>query len=162
VFITSKDKVSYTFDSEMSGMRLHGSLQGAETQRTGLRSCANVKLGRTGARIAPSKRFISGRRVGASQASLAPKVQSLVAATAAPTAPGPSVSSQIDDGAILDTVIVGAGISGLTTALVSADVGEAPREHLNPNTSRLALSKTNATGFPLHFYRRFRRSTLAK
>lgn len=42
-------------------------------------------------------------------------------ATAAPVTPAPAFAGPIDESAILDTVIVGAGISGLTTALVRFD-----------------------------------------
>lgn len=42
----------------------------------------------------------------------------LLSATAAPVAPSPSAPINVDENAVLDTVIVGAGVSGLTTAMV--------------------------------------------
>lgn len=44
--------------------------------------------------------------------------QRIIAAAAAPTASGVSATGAVDENAVLDTVIVGAGVSGLTTAMV--------------------------------------------
>lgn len=68
--------------------------------------------------LAGSKASLAGTRLMASGKASHRSIHRLVAATAAPAAPGTSAVASVDENAILDTVIVGAGVSGLTTAMV--------------------------------------------
>jgi hypothetical protein len=89
------------------------------TQRWGART-QSVKASVAGCapRLTGSKAALAGVRVRPSNQAPRATVQRLVAATAAPIAPDATAPTTVDENAILDTVIVGAGVSGLTTAMV--------------------------------------------
>jgi len=69
--------------------------------------------------IVPSKKLFGARRVFATRKASAQNVHRAVTATAAPATPDLTSISHIDEDSIIDTVIVGAGISRLPTALVT-------------------------------------------
>jgi hypothetical protein len=72
-----------------------------------------------GVNVQGFKMHVAGQRLALTPAFTARRSSPLpAAATAAPAAPA-TASGPIDENAVLDVVIVGAGISGLTTALVS-------------------------------------------
>ena len=98
--------------------QLHGSLQ-CVSQRSAGRT-PNIIPSASGnvRRIAGSKASLTGAKLMACKKASPKNIQRLIAATAAPAVPGSSATAAVDENAVLDTVIVGAGVSGLTTAMV--------------------------------------------
>ena len=71
------------------------------------------------ARIGSSKANLVGTKLmSSSSMARRPTLHRFVTATASPIAPNAAAPTTVDDNAVLDTVIVGAGVSGLTTAMV--------------------------------------------
>jgi hypothetical protein len=102
----------------MQGTQLRSSLSCATQAKTARTQNVMSILNGNAARLGTSKAVLTGTKLMACGQSRRLNIQRVVAATASPVAPGVSSSASVDENAILDTVIVGAGVSGLTTAMV--------------------------------------------
>lgn len=102
----------------MQGTRLHSSLPCATQAKTVRTQNIKFNLNGNAARLGSSKAVLAGTKLIASGQTRRLNIQRVVAATASPTAPGVTASASVDENNVLDTVIVGAGVSGLTTAMV--------------------------------------------
>jgi hypothetical protein len=102
----------------MQGLQLQSSLQCATQAKTARTQNIKSILNGNAARLGTSKAVLAGTKLMACGQTRRLNIQRVVAATASPAAPDVTVSASVDENAILDTVIVGAGVSGLTTAMV--------------------------------------------
>ena len=102
----------------MQGTQVHRSLPCATQAKGACKHNVQSVTNGNAARLGSSKAVLAGTKLMACGQSRRLNNQRIVAATAAPSAPGVAVSGAVDENAVLDTVIVGAGVSGLTTAMV--------------------------------------------
>jgi len=102
----------------MQGTHLHSSLLCATQAKTAPTQNFKYIFNGNAARLGSSKAVLAGTKLIATGQTRRLNIQRVVAATASPTAPGVTASASVNENDVLDTVIVGAGVSGLTTAMV--------------------------------------------
>ena len=102
----------------MQGIQLQSSVPCATQAKVARTQNIKSIFNGNAARLGTSKAVLAGTKLMACGQTRRLNIQRVVAATASPAAPDVTVSASVDENAILDTVIVGAGVSGLTTAMV--------------------------------------------
>ena len=95
-----------------------GSLPSTTQAKLGSKNTVYASINGNALRLKGSKAALVSTRVNATSKPKSLKIQRVVRATASPIAPGASSTTRVDENAVLDTVIVGGGVSGLTTAMV--------------------------------------------